>query len=88
MSKRYEIDTAYTDLEIITPATDPDEHALDLDSGNYALVIGNPWASAFAIEGSAVDLRTFARRVSDLVQRGLPDANAAPGHSCHIPRPN
>ncbi|MGP4112962.1 hypothetical protein ACTWP5_18880 [Streptomyces sp. 4N509B] len=73
MSKRYEVDGADTDLEIVSPESDRDESGLDLDSGNYALVIGNPWASAFAIEGSPTDLREFARRVSELVQEALPN---------------
>ncbi|MEV4116155.1 hypothetical protein [Nonomuraea sp. NPDC049695] len=73
MSKRYEVDDAATDLQILTPHDDPDEHHLDIESDMYALVIGNPWSSAFAIAGSPEDLREFGQRVSDLIQHELPD---------------
>ena len=72
MSKRYEVDNATTHLEIITPDDDPDTHGLELDDGRYALMIGNPWSSAFAIAGSPEDIREFSRRVSELVERSLP----------------
>jgi hypothetical protein len=73
MSQRYEVDDANCELAILTPSDDPGEYRLDLDDGNYALVIGNPWASAFAIEGSPDDLRAFAQRVQGLVKRSLPE---------------
>lgn len=81
MSERYEVGMADCDLAIITPGVAPGEHALDVGSDNYALVIGDPWAAAFAVVGSPQELRGFARRVSKLVS-GLPDDNARDEGDC------
>lgn len=71
MTQRYEVGHADTDLEILTPDMDPDEHGLEFeadDEGSYALVIGDPWSSAFAIVGSPEELELFAERITDLVR--------------------
>ncbi|NUR59340.1 MAG: hypothetical protein HOV87_11825 [Catenulispora sp.] len=61
MSKRYEIGDTGADLEVIDPA-DPEfwDEIEDAPAGRHALVIGNPWASAYAIVGSHDELRRFA----------------------------
>jgi len=70
MSKRYEAGTADCKLEIL--AADAAEAAgiEDLAPSDYVLVIGDPWASAYAIVGAPEDLRRFASRVADTV-RGI-----------------
>ncbi|WP_189243056.1 hypothetical protein [Planobispora rosea] len=75
MPKRYEdVDVTDVEVEILTPETDPDDHSLDLNTGNYALAIGNPWSSAFALTGSPEDLWAFMLRIFTLLQQELPDA--------------
>ncbi|MFC0430004.1 hypothetical protein [Kutzneria buriramensis] len=70
MSRRYEFDTADCPLEIVPPGADLGED--DLAPGIYGLVIGDPWASAFVVEGTPPDLRRFVQRIGDAVQRDLP----------------
>jgi hypothetical protein len=67
------VDSSDAELEVLTPDDDPADHGFDPDEGNYALVIGNPWASAFAIEGSPEDLRAFTSRLSALVRLEMPN---------------
>ena len=69
MSQRYEIGDSNADVEIVGPGTDLGEH--ELGPGRHALVIGDPWASAYAIEGSLTELREFARRVTTHIERAL-----------------
>lgn len=73
MSKRYEERDPDCDLEIISPAGAEDAGLDALNEGDYALVIGDPWAGAPAVIGSPAGLRWFARRVQDAVL-GLPEA--------------
>lgn len=69
MSRRYEYDTSSCGLELATPG---DDLGVDsLDEGNYGLVIGNPWSSAYVIEGGLADLLEFTRRVAQLVGEEL-----------------
>lgn len=68
MTKRYEIGHPDCDLEIISPGYTEDAGLDGLDAGDYALVIGDPWGSAFAVVGSPAGLWWFARRVQDTVQ--------------------
>ncbi|MCT9080484.1 hypothetical protein [Streptomyces fulvoviolaceus] len=82
MSERYEVDTVNCDLKIIASGVEPGECALEVSSGDYALVIGDSWASGFAVVGSPEDLRACVGRISILVRRGLPDSNVCDGINC------
>jgi hypothetical protein len=62
MSQRYEFNDSNAELEIVGPGTDLGED--QLGPARYALVIGDPSASAYVIEGSLTELREFARRVT------------------------
>lgn len=81
---RYEVDDADCNLAIITP-DDADDFRLELGEGKYALAIGNPWATAFAVEDTPENLRAFAQRVSKLIGRELPEPNPAPDVSPNTP---
>jgi hypothetical protein len=67
MSQRYQIGDSNAELEIVGPGTDLGQD--QLGPARYALVIGDPWASAYVIEGSPAELREFARRVTALVEQ-------------------
>ena len=67
MSQRYDIGDSNTDVEIVGPGTDLGDH--ELGPGRHALVIGDPWASAYAIEGSLKELREFAQRVTTHIEQ-------------------
>jgi hypothetical protein len=67
MSKRYEISDADAPLEIT--AADDDEHGLELDRGNYALIIGDPGEAAHAIAGTPDQIRAFHRRLTAVVDQ-------------------
>jgi hypothetical protein len=61
MSRRYEIGDSGADLEVIGPADEEFWDEIDQPAADRrALVIGNPWASAYAIVGSHDELREFA----------------------------
>lgn len=66
MSQRYQIDDSNAELKIVGPGTDLGED--QLGAARYALVIGDPYASAYVIEGSLTELREFARRVTARVE--------------------
>jgi len=73
VSRRYEYAGPDTPAEIVPPDAGEDS-GLELDDGHHALVIGDPWASAYAIEGTPEGIRAFAGRIADLVEAGLPRA--------------
>ena len=66
MSQRYEFNDSNAELEIVGPGTDVGED--QLGPARSALVIGDPSASAYVIEGSLTELREFARRVTARVE--------------------
>jgi hypothetical protein len=72
MSKRYEFGTAdQTPVELVIPADFEEEFGYEPDKdGNFALTIGNAWASAYAVEGSLPELREFVAKLAEQV--GLP----------------
>ncbi|NUU26413.1 MAG: hypothetical protein HOV68_33655 [Streptomycetaceae bacterium] len=49
-----------------------DESGLELAPGQHAVVIGDPWASAFAVYGTLDQLRHFALRLAAEVHAALP----------------
>lgn len=68
MSERYEWNSASgCPLEVVPPGTELGES--EVDQGNYALIIGDPWASAYVVEDTPDVLRTFARRIIALLDR-------------------
>lgn len=77
MSQRYEVGDMTTDLEILGPGADLGGN--ELGSGAYALVIGDPWASAYAIEGTLEELAEFAQRVTALVAQAQPTNHTGNG---------
>jgi hypothetical protein len=68
MTRRYETATADCDLRVIPSDTAEDAGLEDVPPGSYALIIGNPWASAFAVIGPPEDLLRFASKIADTVQ--------------------
>jgi hypothetical protein len=70
MSARYEMNDADVDLDIVGPGSELGEYEVPL--GRHMLVVGDPWASAYAIEGSVDELQEFARRVAALVAHLAP----------------
>jgi hypothetical protein len=70
MSDRYEfIDARQTPIEVAEPH---EWVGMDtIDPGNYALIIGEPGATALVVEGSPTHLREFAQRVATAVA-GVP----------------
>ena len=78
MSRRYEYAGPDTPVEIVPPDAGEDS-GLELDDGHHALVIGDPWSSAYAIEGTPEGIRAFAARVAELVEAGLPRAISPAG---------
>jgi hypothetical protein len=66
MSQRYQVDHSDVEVEIVGPGTDLGGD--QLGPARYALVIGDLWASACAIEGSLSELGEFARRVTTRVE--------------------
>ncbi|MEV4505466.1 hypothetical protein [Streptomyces klenkii] len=83
MSMRYEVDDADCNLGIVT-SNNADDYRFELDEGNYALVIGDPWATAFAVEDTPEKLRAFGQRVSELTDREIPEPNPAPDATPNI----
>src|ERR1035438_2540149 len=83
MSRRYEVGTAgETRVEVLTSPEDVEEEDLaDSAAGERALVIGDPWASAYAITGQPGEIRAFARRVMGEVDEAFPvsPASQVPG---------
>lgn len=80
MNNRYESSTPDCPLALLAPDAPGHWHDYEAEDGNHALIIGDSGATALAIEGPLPELRTFARRVADLV--GLPPAGvtaAQPG---------
>ena len=67
MSERYEWSDTDAPLRVAGPGT---ELGCDqVSPGRHALIIGNPWASAYVIEATAPELERFLRSASDLVHR-------------------
>lgn len=77
MGERYECGDVSTDLEVVGPGAVLGEEELSPD--RFALVIGNPWASAYAIEGRLEDLMAFAQRLTSVVSEAHSRAEAGPG---------
>lgn len=74
MSQRYECGWwDETGLAIVTTLADAEDRHLDEDfePGMNILVIGDPWASAYAVFGPPEGLRQFVRRLSDFVEDQL-----------------
>ncbi len=74
MSARYEVarvsDSINLDVLSGTGAEEWDDEG-DLEPGERVLVIGDPWASAYAVVGTADELRQFATRLLDLTGQVL-----------------
>lgn len=79
MSQRYEWGGPTADLEVVPPGTVLGYGMVG--EGCYALVIGNPWDAAYAIEGSLEGLREFAQRVTDVVEQIQPVQAVSPTDS-------
>ncbi len=65
MSARYE--TGGTDTEIGVAYPDDTDSLWDDEfpsEGRHALIIGNPWASAYAVVGTPAQLRDWLTRAS------------------------
>jgi len=69
VSTRYEVGDNDTDIAVIGPH---DEGSLWDDEftseGRHALLIGNPWATAYAVIGTPDQLRAFVGRAADMVK--------------------
>ena len=66
MSARYEWDTADAVLlDAVGPGTQLGGD--EVEPGHHALVIGDPWASAYMVEGTAGQLHEFLRRAGELL---------------------
>lgn len=79
MTQRYEVDGTDVDLRLVDSEDFEDEN-IDADAkpGQLALVIGNAWASAYAVVGTRAEVAAFGRRVITTVStRG---ANAPTYH--------
>jgi hypothetical protein len=66
VSERYEWSDAETPLRVAGPGTELGGD--EVSSGHHALVIGNPWSSAYVIEASAAELQSLLRAASDLIR--------------------
>ena len=73
MAQRHEIDRCNTSPGDPVPGADLGDGTLA--DGCHAWVIGNSWASAFAVDGTADELGRFATRLSDLLHRALLPGN-------------
>lgn len=76
MAPRYEWSAATaTDVKIVAPH-DPEFHddADAPEADDWAIVLGNPYATAFVVSGDLEELEQFAARVLALVQhaKGAP----------------
>jgi hypothetical protein len=72
MSARYEVSAAgSTSAYVVGPGTE-EADVLELGSGESALVIGDPGASAYAVTGTPAELRLFLARLSDALSN-LPE---------------
>ncbi len=67
MSERYELDDADTPLQLVSAGAELGEEVIP--AGSYALVIGNPWSSAFAVVGTAHQLDHFLARAREVLSR-------------------
>ena len=72
MSARYEVGAADWTPVGVAARGDEGAEALELEPGEYALVIGVPWASAYAVTGTPDELRAFVAGLSRTVN-GLPE---------------
>jgi hypothetical protein len=78
LAERYELVDTNADIIVHPPGTE-----LGLEpTVQWAVVIGNPWATALAIEGSLPDLTWFAERLLDSVRR---TATVAGGDDLPLP---
>jgi hypothetical protein len=80
MTHRYEIGHALdTPIALVDP-DDPNWSIWDLDQPGpqeLALVIGNPWACAYAVLGDITDLERFVAELAALLRTVQPPARAA-----------
>ncbi|GLI02999.1 hypothetical protein [Phytohabitans aurantiacus] len=65
MAERYEFVDANADIVLYPPGT---EIGVEPIAG-YTVVIGDPWATALAVEGSLPQLAAFAERLLASVRR-------------------
>jgi hypothetical protein len=90
MSARYEFGRATeTPTEVVHPDDYREVFGDEPDNAtDYVLVIGDPWASAYAVEGSREELQAFTARLAGLVA-SLPEqsARAAAGQPPYVPPP-
>ena len=68
MNARYEWGTATETTVVYVPPENFDELGeKPAKAGNGALVIGDPWASAYAVEGSPAELRRWAATLASRI---------------------
>jgi hypothetical protein len=67
MSERYEWSDAGTPLRVVGPGTELGYD--EVSPGHHALIIGNPWASAYVIEATTPELQRLLCTASDLVHQ-------------------
>ena len=77
MSARFEVARVRDgiNLDVLSPGTEAMEAFDDdgtMEPGEHVLVIGDPWASAYAVVGTPDELHQFATRLLDLVSGSLP----------------
>lgn len=79
---RYEWSDPNAALDVFPHQADLGEEEDCIEEGCYVLVIGDPDATAYVIEGQPESLRAVAQRLSQLLQRSLPrevcDQDATP----------
>lgn len=78
MSERYEWSDAETPLRVAGPGTELGGD--EVSPGHHALIIGNPWSSAYVIEASAPELQKLLRTASELIR----DATIQPNPSSRV----
>jgi len=66
VSERYEWSDAETPLRVAGPGTELGSD--EVIPGHHALIIGNPWSSAYVIEASAPELQRLLRRAGELIR--------------------
>ncbi len=80
MSKRYEVDSD-PDIEVMAPGDDDGSLWEDDEPkpGEMALVIGNPWAGAYAVVDTLAGLEAWLNKALDAVRAAGQGTSATTG---------
>lgn len=81
MGKRYEVGTTGVEVDLIDGRDDDGDIWVDEDPepGEFALAIGDPWSSAYAVVGTLDELEKWVGELADMVRERR--AQAAGGAS-------